>query len=99
MNPNPKPKKKIIRHKKRSAAWRQIRADVHARDGGCVICGLPGDPHHIIYRSQGGDDSLDNLVELCSTRRHHLAAHELTGWAAGRTKAQVAEYLFGKIKE
>jgi 5-methylcytosine-specific restriction endonuclease McrA len=93
------PKNKPIRHKKSSAEWKRIRTAVHERDGGCVICGSPGSPHHIIYRSQGGDDAVYNLVELC-VYCHNPGAHERqsTSWAAGMTKAQVIEYLFGRIK-
>lgn len=49
---------------------------VYDRDGWrCVSCtrrdGLSA--HHIIYRSQGGDDALDNLVSLCTNC--HRAVH------------------------
>jgi len=54
--------------------------EVYKRDNGlCVKCGTfvePGTiPHHIIFRSQGGSDTLDNLQTLC------LVCH---GWAHGR---------------
>lgn len=36
------------------------------RDGGCILCGKKYvHHHHVIFRSAGGDDSLDNLVCLC----------------------------------
>jgi 5-methylcytosine-specific restriction endonuclease McrA len=97
---NPDPKHKPIRYKKNSAAWRRIRAAVLSRDNGCVICGRPGSPHHIIYRSQSGDDSENNLVELCEYC-HIPGAHERrrTSWASGMSKKQVEEFLFNRIKE
>lgn len=55
---------------------------VLARDGGCVARALMPevtcwgriDPHHVLRRSQGGPDHVDNLVSLC--RAHHSAVHE-----------------------
>lgn len=32
----------------------------------CLLCGnTPSDAHHMVRRSQGGDDSLGNLAPLC----------------------------------
>ena len=45
----------------------------------CEHCGKKAvDIHHIIYRSQGGKDEIDNLIALC--RKCHDMAHneELT---------------------
>jgi hypothetical protein len=45
-----------------------------ARDGGC--CQVPGcsraavHAHHVLYRSRGGGDELENLTSLCAA--HHL---------------------------
>lgn len=34
--------------------------------GRCEYCGKKAiDPHHIIYRSKGGDNKADNLIALC----------------------------------
>lgn len=34
--------------------------------GRCEYCGKKAvDPHHITYRSQGGNNSVDNLIALC----------------------------------
>ena len=48
----------------------------------CEVCGKSGradssgfDLHHIIARSHGGGDSVDNIILLC--RRCHNAAHGL----------------------
>lgn len=38
------------------------------------ISGLPAnDLHHIIYKSRGGKDNIDNLIAL--TREEHIKAH------------------------
>jgi 5-methylcytosine-specific restriction endonuclease McrA len=51
----------------------RIRQSVTERDGGrCRWCGTPtSECHHIVYRSQGGQDEVDNLILLC-TRDHAL---------------------------
>lgn len=41
----------------------------------CKVCGqIAVDIHHIIYRSQGGSDEINNLISLC--RKHHEDAHK-----------------------
>lgn len=52
------------------------------RDCGCVaqrslpevLCFGRLDPHHVLRRSQGGHDTEDNLITLCSA--HHRWVHE-----------------------
>ena len=40
----------------------------------CEHCGKKAvDIHHIVYRSQGGKDEIDNLIALC--RKCHDMAH------------------------
>jgi len=39
----------------------------------CQICGKPGTPHHIIFKSHGGSDEPKNLITLC--QKHHNRAH------------------------
>jgi len=52
-----------------------VRADVLRRDRGCLGARLPGtcsgglELHHLTNRSQGRDDTPDNLLTLCSA--HH----------------------------
>lgn len=51
-----------------------IRKAVYERDECCRWCGAQGqEVHHVIYRSQGGPDTLTNLVLLCN--RCHMRAH------------------------
>ena len=67
--PNPKPKKPIrLKCKKLIALYRKV----YERDFGLcqrpdclewVELGTP--PHHIILKSQGGEDTLENLITLC----------------------------------
>lgn len=61
------------------AEWERVSKLVKARDGQrCRLCGIrttrvgAGDPrlwghvHHIVFRSQGGTDDLENLLLLCA---------------------------------
>jgi hypothetical protein len=55
---------------------------LRVRDKGCRFHGCDrqvnwSSPHHIIYRSRGGSDKLENLVLLCFF--HHRLVHE-GGW-------------------
>lgn len=40
----------------------------------CALCGLPGPlhMHHVLYRSQGGDDVRANIVALCQHCHHDI---------------------------
>lgn len=63
------------------AVDKDLYTSVLARDGGCVArtmipevrCFGRIDPHHQLMRSQGGKDSLDNLIAVC--RSHHDWIH------------------------
>ena len=56
-----------------SAEWRRLRAYVLTRDPLCRICGQVPSWHvdHIIPRSAGGPDTVENLRGLC--RRCHAS--------------------------
>lgn len=62
--------------------WLKVRIAAATRDHYmCVVCGRPAvDVHHIMFRSHGGKDELQNVVCLC--RKHHIAAHgvEVKTW-------------------
>jgi 5-methylcytosine-specific restriction endonuclease McrA len=52
---------------------------VEQRDGICLYglfrkdgCSGPLDPHHIVFKSAGGEDEKENLITLC--RKHHRLA-------------------------
>lgn len=55
-----------------------IRRALRNRDRGCRFPGCPNhrwvDGHHIRHWAEGGETSLDNLVQLC--HRHHTLVHE-----------------------
>lgn len=60
--------------------FQMLRPNVLRRDGHrCVICGRFGTSanplhvHHITPRSQGGENSMSNLVTLCA--HHHQEVH------------------------
>lgn len=75
------------------AFWRELRADLYARDGGCCrACGAPVDldaglarnaahAHHLRHRSLGGSDTLENLVLLDAPchRAHHDGRLSISG--------------------
>ena len=54
------------RHHRRKASpgtWQRI---IDAKRGPCRICGdSPVEYHHLVPRSQGGDDTAANIVPLC----------------------------------
>ena len=39
----------------------------------CIVCGKPGEKHHIVFKCQGGLDFSLNYVYLCS--EHHRGRH------------------------
>jgi len=76
-----------IGHKTRSIPPAMRRA-LRIRDDGCRFPGCTNnkfvDGHHIRHWADGGETSLDNLVQLC--RRHHHLVHE-GGFTCDRTAA------------
>jgi hypothetical protein len=71
-----KPLKKTVK-----AVPKDIYQQVLARDGGCVArslveqvrCAGRIDPHHALMKSQGGKDTLEDLIAVC--RAHHDWIH------------------------
>lgn len=90
-----KPKRIILRGQKMN----KLNRDIHDRDGHrCVICGSPVDDgvkfHHVIFKSHGGDDSMENGVTLCNCC--HTAVHGRVNCPDGEQaeyKALILEYL------
>lgn len=73
MNPDPKPDKPV---KLKGKAYDQLQQDVLDRDRNiCRICKEWTDapPHHVVPRSQGGSDSIENLITCCT--ECHMAIH------------------------
>lgn len=60
--------------------WRVLNRLVFDRDDWrCVLCGKikPLQAHHVLPRSQGGQDRLDNLVSLDDACHRHMSGG---GW-------------------
>ena len=70
-----------------------IRRALRFRDGGCRFPGCTNtrfvDGHHIKHWADGGETSLDNLVQLC--RHHHRLVHE-GGFICERTMSGMIEF-------
>jgi 5-methylcytosine-specific restriction endonuclease McrA len=86
-NASPKPQRGTMKREKARAKRQAAKADrlvyqaVHARDGRvCQVCGIFCGTlihlHHIVYRSQGGPTSVDNLLSVCM--RCHAGIHART---------------------
>ncbi len=70
-----------------------IQRALRHRDGGCRFPGCTNtrfvDGHHIKHWADGGETSLDNLVQLC--RHHHRLVHE-GGFSCERTTGGKIEF-------
>jgi hypothetical protein len=72
--------KSKLKSKPRSIS-ESLRREVTLRDAGCVaqllvrevVCSGHLDAHHVLMRSQGGQDTAENLKMLC--RAHHEWVH------------------------
>lgn len=74
--------------------WKNVKRAVIKRDNGlCVLCGSQAnDVHHIIFRSHGGKDDVNNCVCLC--RECHELAHGLHKYvSANDIKNALLKYL------
>ncbi len=83
---DPKPKPRV---RASQAEWSNLH--IHFSHARCVHCGQRlFELHHIMPRSQGGDDVPENLAPLC--RLHHgiLEGHE-SGWQ--QVAASVRKYV------
>lgn len=75
--------------------WEQIRKQVLERDGWkCTACGRTDHlhVHHIVPRSAGGSDELDNLTTLCV--RCHSNQHPMNAQLRA-----IAEKQVGKVQQ
>ena len=72
---NPQPKHKRIKLSK--TKWEKLVDELYKRERGiCQRCKQwigreQANPHHIISKGAGGDDSLDNLMLLCFYCHEH----------------------------
>lgn len=64
--PDPRPAKRVKNPK--------AMKTVHAKGCVCVLnCGKPGEAHHVLFKSSGGDDDEANITCLCTL--HHGQIH------------------------
>lgn len=78
--PRPKLLEKQAEEKLSAKEWRRLKKDVTERDGKCCRnCrrerGL--DLHHVIFRSLGGRDVIENLILLCHHCHREVHGHVL----------------------
>ena len=75
--------------------WKNYEYYVLARDEyTCQLCHKHGEGvklvvHHIVYRSQGGTDRVDNLITLCTnchTTKNHQPGGKLYKWMKAKKK-------------
>ena len=108
--PNPKPARLPRKPYRRQVASRKQWARIVAeKTGPCRVCGSVENGrmeskiqlHHLVPRSRGGDDTLDNIVPLCR-RCHELVTigdtQSVRKLAGNMLPAEVA-YLERKTKE
>jgi hypothetical protein len=82
---DPKPAKRIVMPSR-------VRAKVLV-EGRCRICGRTGplNGHHLVPRSQGGDDVWENIVPLCGSGVmgcHGMIEERAAGWRS-RLRAEL----------
>ena len=92
MQINTIPKRKRIKlspDKYRKLCLQVLRRDAYT----CQLCRVytQSPPHHVKYRSQGGDDCASNLITLCE--RCHGDVHN------ARVSKQVVEDIVARINE
>lgn len=76
--------------------YKKVCKLVDDRDCGCVVCRDPHvQHHHIIYRSEGGEDRLENLVALCPF--HHMQLGH--GWNKHEQQQEFLKYTRDECKE
>lgn len=81
--PDPKPTKRV-KDKKAGKT-------VHAAGCFCVLnCGAPAEAHHVLFRSQGGDDDPANMCCLCDDHHHKIHAEDAA------TKVLLGEHILAE---
>ena len=64
----PNSPRKAARNRVKATNYKAVCRQVDLRDRGlCRVCGFPGGHHHhIVFRSQGGTDTVGNLIVVCA---------------------------------
>ena len=99
--PKPRPKfyEKRESAKAQQANWRRLRTQVIKRDGlRCRVCGVTHglDLHHILMKSLGGTDVLENVCFVCRDCHKAIHGHALrVRWTndANRAKSVSFEWV------
>ena len=96
--PDPRPAKRV----KNPKAMKQV----HEQGCFCVLCGEKGTIHHLVPRSQGGGDEIDNLVCLdgsgttgCHGKVENHDRHTRIALRAELTEAQERYIISHKSQE
>lgn len=95
-----KPRPRLLDKRETAAAkltaWRKVREAVLRRDRHkCRACqkGGPLDAHHILRRSLGGKDELNNLVALCRNCHTEVHGHVLiVRWKQDSNRAKTVVF-------
>lgn len=76
----PKPKTLRLRGKKKIDLYIKVWENTN---GCCAKCGKPIEfgtiPHHKMRKSQGGEDTMENLEMLCAENCHHVTDGKMGG--------------------
>lgn len=96
------PKPKLRFYEKRESAkaqlqnWKKLRAAVIKRDGlACRVCGVSRalDLHHILMRSLGGADRLENVCFVCRDCHKAIHGHALkVRWTDDNNRAKTVRF-------
>jgi hypothetical protein len=84
--PSVRRKGDVRRTAQRSGKWRWVKNEVDRRcDGACeartpLCTGHHEQTHHVLRRSQGGDDHPDNALAVCAAC-HLVGIHNHVDWA------------------
>lgn len=93
VTPDFKPESRIVDKKALTRAMRENEANDHR--GLCWGCPKPRklatEPHHIIFRSQGGDDLVENIAPLCLSC--HTLFHRSVSGEAEEIAANMGNYF------
>lgn len=113
MFPKPEPTKRTRNRRRRRQADELRLAERAAQQADGYRCSDPDCPchdrpggrietHHIRYRSQGGPDTIENLITLCETahRRCHdgMTDEDGTRWSGYQVMARILEAHRGMIR-
>ena len=85
-------KRTAAKNRAKAANYRKVCAEVDKRDAKvCRVCriwdGGALHHHHIVFRSQGGKDTTENLITVCAQCHEDIHAHRIS--VRGNADAQI----------